>query len=213
MSTENGYMQLNPGFDKLVAQSEDSRKRSLQFLMDLVENKVKTSQGKSKNSFQSMKVPVNDTFAILTEDTTEMVHDWEITDISVSENEVFMQINYDLCSNFFFYGQYDQARKYILLCNEHKERLIREKHPRDSVHKSGFDWTKMEYASVTEAEIFGFMKALNISQEMNSLLHQLHETIANNYEGLISVLEADNLKREIPLVHRLVAELDIQGKI
>jgi hypothetical protein len=209
LAIESGYMQTNPSYDKLIAQSEESRKRSLEFLSELADNKA--SQKNPKLVPQFIKVPTIDTFQMLTEDTVDMIHDWDISDVIISENEFFMQINYDLCSNYFFYGQYELAKKYILLSNDHKERLNREKHPKDSPHHLGVDWNKMEYASVSEAEIFGYMKALNISQESSSLLHQLHEAVCNDYDGLINILQGDNLKREIPLVHRLVVELDIQG--
>lgn len=182
-------------FEQLVRQSEDSRKYSLIFLTELTEKRLCTEQ---------LKIPTADSFVTLTEDCSDLTHDWEAGECTISDHEFLMQINYDLCSNYFFYGQYDLARKHILMCSEHKDKLTN-KYP-------NLDWVKMEYASVTEAEVLGYMKALNILQEENGLLHDLQEAISNNYSNLIAVLQEDNLKREIPLVHRLVVELDIQGR-
>lgn len=47
----------------------------------------------------------------------------------------------------------------------------------------------------------------------DTLLEQLYTCIFNEYDGVLSILQEDNVKKEIPLMHRLNLELDVQGGI
>jgi hypothetical protein len=46
-----------------------------------------------------------------------------------------------------------------------------------------------------------------------SLLEQLNLSIVNHYMGITTILQQDNVYREIPLAHRIGLELDIQGAL
>ncbi|CAK1599761.1 unnamed protein product [Parnassius mnemosyne] len=214
MQTESGYSPMNQNFDKILRMCDASRLQSIKYLEGVL-SEYETFAKTNFRGPRKIKIPVMETFVHLTEDTYDMNHNWNAGDVLISQYELSMQIHFDLCYNYFFYGQHDMAKKHILGCRENANLLEKE------VSKHGYDchkvmpWNNFYYASMTNDDILGYIRALNLGYELlneePTLLQKLQESIANHYTGIIAILQADNISREIPFIHREVAELDIQG--
>ncbi|KAI5632528.1 integrator complex subunit 8 [Phthorimaea operculella] len=216
MQPDGSFSPMNQNFEKILRMTEASRIQSIRFLDDLLAFYEPTpSAGRSQS--RTIKVPVMDTFVHLTEDSCDLHHDWNSGDKLISQYEFAMQIHYDFCYNYFFYGQHDLAKKHILGCRENCDLLEKEVEVfgYSTTGEKQMPWGKFYYASMEKDDILGYIRALNLGSEVlneePSLLQKLQESIANHYAGLIAVLQADNLAREIPMIHRQVVELDIQG--
>ncbi|XP_063633820.1 integrator complex subunit 8-like [Cydia splendana] len=209
---ENGYTHINSNFDKILRMNENSRSQSIKYLEEVIA--YYDSQFSNQES-KHIKVPIMETFVHLTEDTDVMAHDWDAGNVYVSQYELLMQIHFDLCYNHFFYGQHEKAKKHILGCRKNLKLLESEVNNKGYGKYNKIPWGSLNYASVSEEDILGYIRALNLGQELldedRSLLQRLQECVANDYTGIIAVLQADNLSREIPMIHRQVAELDIQA--
>ncbi|GBP21416.1 Integrator complex subunit 8 [Eumeta japonica] len=145
----------------------------------------------------------------------------------IFETKLPPQIQYQLMQDLVYIATdkaflippvYDMAKKHILRCRENANLLERElsyNYPRIHELNKSLPWDNFHYASVKKEEICGYIRALNLSydvlNEEPSLLQKLQDSVNNHYTGIISVLQADNLTREIPMVHRHVVEMDIQG--
>ncbi|XP_021200979.3 integrator complex subunit 8 [Helicoverpa armigera] len=214
MQLDSAYTPLNQNFEKILRMCEASRMQSIMFLDEILAYYEPTSSTGRKES-KKIRVPVTETFVHLTEDTSDMNHNWNAGDVLISQHELAMQIHFDLCYNYFFYGQHNLAKKHILGCRENSNLLERE----TSIYGYGphrtMPWGEFYYACMAKDDILGYIRALNLGFELlneePSLLQKLQDSIANHYTGIIAVLQADNLTREIPMIHRQVAELDIQG--
>lgn len=214
MQTDNGYSPMNQNFEKILRICDVSRLQSIKYLESVLAD-YEWSPNTNQRGAKKIKIPIMETFFHLTEDSDEMNHNWNAGDIVISQYELTMQIHFDLCCNYFFYGQHDMAQKHILGCRENAILLEREISMQGyGVHKT-LPWTNFHYASMSNDDIFGYIRALNLGykllNEEPSLLQKLQESIANHYTGIIGILQADNLSREIPIIHREVVELDIQG--
>ncbi|XP_049887271.1 integrator complex subunit 8 [Pectinophora gossypiella] len=214
MQPDGAYSPLNHNFEKILRMAEATRPQSIRFLEEILAMYEPTPSAGRRES-RKIKVPVMDTFAHLTEDTTDMNHDWNAGDKLISQYEFAMQIHFDLCYNYFFYGQHDLAIKNILGCRENCDLLEKEVNSYGYGTYKEMPWGNFYYASMDKDDILGYIRALNLGSEVlneePSLLQKLQESIANHYTGLVAVLQADNLIREIPMIHRQVVELDIQG--
>lgn len=210
----DGYSPLNHNFEKILRMSETSRMQSVRYLEEILSYYNPTSSSGCKES-KKIKIPEADAFVHLTEDSNDMNHDWEVSFSQINQYELAMQINYDLCYNYFFYGQHDMASKHILGCRENYNLLEREISIYGYGSHKNMPWGGFYYASMDKDDILGYIRALNLGSDVlneePSLLQKLQESIANHYTGIIAVLQADNLTREIPMIHRQVVELDIQG--
>ncbi|XP_026726032.1 integrator complex subunit 8 [Trichoplusia ni] len=214
MQIDSAYSPLNQNFEKILRMCEASRMQSIIFLDEILSHYEPTSSSGRKES-KKIKVPVMESFIHLTEETVDMNHNWNAGDVLISQHELAMQIHFDLCYNYFFYGQHNLAKKHILGCRENSNLLERE----ISIYGYGpykeMPWGEFYYASMGKDEILGYIRALNLGFEVlneePSLQQKLQDSIANHYTGIIAVLQADNLTREIPMIHRQVVELDIQG--
>ncbi|XP_053601838.1 integrator complex subunit 8 [Plodia interpunctella] len=214
LQSEGGFAPLNQNFEKILRMSEATRMQSIRYLEEVLSYyELSTPLGRKEP--KKIKIPSIDAFVHLTEDSDDINHDWEAGDIVISQHELAMQIHFDLCYNYFFYGQHDLATKHILGCRENSNQLEREIAVYGYGAHKKMPWGEFYYASMTNEEIIGYIRALNLGYEVlneePSLLQKLQESVANHYTGIIAVLQADNIKREIPMVHRQVAELDIQG--
>lgn len=219
MQADCGYSPLNPNFEKILRFCETSRLQSIQFLDSMLSYYEPTtslaSQKNVKMESKKLHVPSMESFVHLTEDSEDMHHDWCAGNLAITQYEFAMQIHFDLCCNYFFYGQHDLAKKHILGCRENSNLLERE----TAIYGYGLHkdvpWGEFYFANVSKDDILGYIRALNLGFELlneePSLMQKLQESVANHYTGIIGVLQADNLAREIPLVHRQVVELDIQG--
>ncbi|CAH2068538.1 unnamed protein product, partial [Iphiclides podalirius] len=214
MQTDSGYSPMNQNFEKILRMCDTSRLQSIKYLEGVLTDYELFPNSSTRGS-KKIKIPVMETFIHLTEDSNDMNHNWNAGDIVMSQYELAMQIHFDLCCNYFFYGQHDMAKKHILGCRENANLLERE----ISIHGYGthkvMPWNKFNYASMKNDDILGYIRALNLGYDLlneePTLLQKLQESIANHYTGIIGILQADNLTREIPIIHREVVELDIQG--
>lgn len=211
---DSSYGPMNQNFEKILRMCDASRTQSIMFLDEILSNYEPTSNAGRKES-KKIKIPVMEAFVHLTEDSCEMNHNWNAGDIFISQHELAMQIHFDLCYNYFFYGQHSLAKKHILGCRENSNLLEREIAIYGYGSHQSMPWGEFNYASMTKDEILGYIRALNLGyvvlNEEPTLLQKLQDSIANHYTGIIGVLQADNLAREIPMIHRQVVELDIQG--
>lgn len=205
---------MNQSFEKILRMSEATRMQSIRLLEEILSYYEPTSSAGRRESIK-LKVPVMESFVHLTEDSCDMDHNWEAGDMDISQYEFAMQIHFDLCYNYFFYGQHDMAKKHILGCRENSNLLENEAVKFGYGPHREVPWGELYYASMEKDDILGYIRALNLGYEVlneePSLLQKLQESIANHYTGVIAVLQADNLAREIPMIHRQVVELDIQG--
>lgn len=208
------YTPINQNFEKIIRLSEANRMYSLKFLEDML-SYHDSNPSIGRREPRKIQIPVMDTFIHLSYLSDDMNHKWNIGDTIISQYELAMQIHFDLCFNYFFYGQHAQAKKNILGCRENSNLLEREVSIYGYGKKKQVPWGNFYYASMANEDILGYIRALNLGFELlneePSLLQKLQESIANHYTGIIPVLQADNLKREILMIHRQVAELDIQG--
>lgn len=212
MPGEPTYTPINQNFEKILRVSEAHRMHSVKFLEDIL---YYYEPSKDRKEARKIKIPVMDSFVHLSEDSDDMHHNWNIGDTTINQYELAMQIHFDLCYNYFFYGQHEQAKKNILGCRANSNLLEREISIYGYGTKKHIPWGDFYYASMTNDDIVGYIRSLNLGNKLlheePSLLQKLQESITNHYAGIIAVLQADNLKREIPMIHRQVAELDIQG--
>ncbi|XP_038209014.1 integrator complex subunit 8 [Zerene cesonia] len=210
--TDSTFNPMNQNFERILRLCEASRMQSIRYLEGILAY-YETTLGRRES--RKIRIPVMETFVHLTEDSDDMNHDWNAGDVFMSQYELAMQIHFDLCYNYFFYGQHDMAKKHILGCRENSNLLEKEIATYGyGIHKD-MPWGNFNYASMTKDDILGYIRALNLGYDLlneePSLLQKLQESISNHYAGIIAILQADNLAREIPLVHREVVELDIQG--
>ncbi|XP_047540457.1 integrator complex subunit 8 [Vanessa atalanta] len=209
---DNSYSPMNQHFEKILRMCEASRMQSIKYL-DSILSFYDTTLG--KREAKKIKVPVMEAFIHLTEDSNDMNHNWNAGDNVISQYELAMQIHFDLCYNYFFYGQHDLAKQHILGCRENSNLLEKEIYNFGYGQNKAMPWGEFYYASMAKDDILGYIRALNLGYEVlneePTLLQKLQESIANHYTGIIAILQADNLSREIPMVHREVVELDIQG--
>ncbi|KAH0567519.1 integrator complex subunit 8 [Cotesia glomerata] len=142
-----------------------------------------------------------DTFQILTEDSSEIKQNWEnMQDISVEEFKC--QIHYDLATIYLLREEYDIAKYHITQARDFFNNLTSLK-------------TKMSYCRVQKDVLDGYCRATNVAivgVEL-SLTQQLHNSVKNNYAGILDILKADNIAREIPMIYRDNLELDIEGGV
>lgn len=139
-----------------------------------------------------------DCFKLPTENNDCIEFDWSKSE-ELKRNEFCAQINYDLGVFFFYREQYDLAKKHFSKCFE----LFA-----DIPEINGF-------YDVDKKMLEVYIKACHGSADIQkgSLLEQLNVSVVNQYKGIISILQQDNVIREIPIMHRINLELDLQGAL
>ncbi|KAJ4428910.1 hypothetical protein ANN_25904 [Periplaneta americana] len=143
-------------------------------------------------------VPVFETFVMLTEDSTDARQNWDKS-AQVSGTEFFCQLHFDLGSFHFFREEYPLSGEYISKAAQLKQQLGSE---------------ASVYCTVSNEDLQGYSEACDITAptaSSHNLTYQLHRAIRDQYTGIVSILQADNLRQEIPQVYRDTLELDIQG--
>lgn len=209
MQTDTGYNPMNQNFEKILRMCDTSRLQSIKYLESVL------TEYSSYRSPKQIKIPVMESFVHLTEDCNDMNHNWNAGEVYINQYELAMQIHFDLCYNYFFYGQHDMAKKHILGCRENAKLLEKIIDIKGYGLQRDMPWNNFNYASMTNDDIVGYIRALNLGFELlneePTLLQKLQESVSNHYAGIIAILQADNLAREIPMIHREVVELDIQG--
>ncbi|XP_063548193.1 integrator complex subunit 8-like [Cydia strobilella] len=214
ISLEKGYPEMNSYTEKILRMNENDCIQSKKYLEKVIA--YYDSHGNSNEPLQ-IRVPVMDTFTHLSEDKHNMAHNWDAGSVYVTQYELLMQIHFDLCYNYLFYGQHEKAKKHILGCRKNQKLLEYDVKSNGYGHGQ-YDkvpWGNLDYASMSEDDILGYIRALNLGQDLldedKSLLQRLQESVINDYKGIIAIFQADNLSREIPMIHRQLAELDIQA--
>ncbi|KAG5899842.1 hypothetical protein JTB14_012313 [Gonioctena quinquepunctata] len=139
-----------------------------------------------------------DCFKLPTESNDCIEFDWSKSQ-QLSKKEFNAQINYDLGVFFFYREQYDLAKKHFSKCVE----LFSDLPKIDGFYDVDKDMLPV------------YIKACHGSADIQkgNLLEQLNSCIVNQYMGITTILQQDNVHREIPLMHRLNLELDIQGAL
>ncbi|XP_023245256.1 integrator complex subunit 8 isoform X2 [Copidosoma floridanum] len=141
-----------------------------------------------------------DTFQILTEDSTEVKQDWNNV-FTITEDELKCQIHYDLAVFHLLKEENKLAQTHISQAKELYAKLDTSK--------------PLLYCSIEKEYLEGYCLACEVPVEGKSpsLTEKLFRSIKNQYANVIEILQADNLAREIILVHRDNLELDIEGGV
>ncbi|XP_060527282.1 integrator complex subunit 8 isoform X2 [Cylas formicarius] len=139
-----------------------------------------------------------DCFNTPTEQNDNIEFDWSKGQ-SITKEEFGAQISYDLGTFYFYQEDYNQAKEYFLKCLEYFNTLDK---------NNGF-------LNFDKAVLEVFVRACDptVDTQKRSLLEQLSNSIVNQYMGITGILQQDNIEREIPLIHRINLELDIQGAL
>lgn len=139
-----------------------------------------------------------DCFLVLTESSSEIQFDWSRA-VAVPRAEFLAQLNYEMATLYFYTEEYEAATDHFVQAKTHL----------DSVSQ------KIGFLTVNPATLDSYLIACNsqTSAWKNTLLHQLHASVSSHFKGLLNILLQDNLKKQIPLVHRVNIELDIAAAI
>ncbi|KAK9890977.1 hypothetical protein WA026_013315 [Henosepilachna vigintioctopunctata] len=129
-----------------------------------------------------------DSFELPTETNGNINLNWSNSE-PISKEELVAQVCYELGTYFFYREDYNMATKRFLMCLDAFKAIK---------NANGFVNFDKEILSVYIKSCCGPFDPLNVS-------------IVNNYMGITSILQKDNVKREIPLSYRMNLELDIQG--
>lgn len=120
--------------------------------------------------------------------------------IVISKTELKAQIYYDLCAYNIFIKKYDVGKEMIILCRDNLKKLKQEYAGRLS---------EIRFCTVTDEELNGYLSACGIfEQEPTTLFQRFNESILNKNKDLEKILNEDNIKREIPFMHRKTLEID-----
>ncbi|XP_046385637.1 integrator complex subunit 8 [Ischnura elegans] len=184
--------------------------------IDVLE-KVATLPGAQPTNYPSPLMPDFSSFTLPTEDSCDeaAMHDWSQCTL-LSPQEFHCQIHYDLGAYFFFREKYASAKEHIQGASELFSVLSSYSNP--SV-------ASMLFCTVEESVLRGYISACQLesssaglavtssksAQSGGGLLDQFFHSTKNMYMGMVPILQQDNLRREIPMVHRDVLELDIVG--
>ncbi|XP_071442888.1 integrator complex subunit 8 [Hetaerina americana] len=179
--------------------------------------RVATLPGAQPTNAPTPLIPVYNSFALPTEDSSDeaVIHDWNQS-IVLSPQEFHCQIRYDLGSYFFFREKYASAKEHIQGASELFSLLS------SSANAIG---APMSFCTVAEDVLRGYISACKLdsastglavtsplsAQPGGSLLDQFFHSSKNMYMGIVPILQQDNFKKEIPMVHRDLLELDIVG--
>ncbi|CAH0550288.1 unnamed protein product [Brassicogethes aeneus] len=139
-----------------------------------------------------------DCFQLPTETIDKAECDWSKT-LPISKEEFSAQVNYDLGTFYFYREEYLVAKEKFGSSLEFYNAIEK---------KNGFMDFDKEVLDV-------YVRACNCFTEgaKGNLLEQLNSSIVNQYMGITTILQQDNVQKEIPLSHRLNLELDIQGAV
>ena len=135
-------------------------------------------------------------FFSLTENSASVSeHKWQ-EGYSISIEEFELQLRYDLAVWFMFANQYATAKRHLQVVGK----LF-----------STCQSRKMEYCNISAPYLKGFLSACQIqnAEGEKSLTERMHESIKNHYVGFLNVLQEDNIRREVPIHYRAMAELDL----
>ncbi|XP_044263221.1 integrator complex subunit 8 [Tribolium madens] len=132
----------------------------------------------------------------LPSETNGLEFDWSSAQ-SISKEEFCAQLNYDLGTFFFYKEDYNLARDHFTKCLSSYKAMK---------ENNGFVKFNIKVLEV-------YVRACSGDGSKGSLLEQLNTSVVNQFMGITSILQQDNIFREIPLAHRITLELDIQGAL
>lgn len=134
----------------------------------------------------------------LTENSSnEVNHQW-LQGYCISLEEFELQLRYDLAVWFMFANQYASAQHHLRFVGK----LF-----------TSCQQSPMQYCSISAPTLKGFLSACQI-QEVEadkSLTERLNESVKNRYVGFLQVLQEDNVRQEVPIHYREMAELDLMS--
>lgn len=180
-----GMTEMSPADENIIC-CPDNIKKTVAFLTDTLE----WEEIPFLLTFECFKMP--------TETNDSIEFEWS-KGKKVSREEFCAQICYDL-GTFFFYGEdYESAKQHFTKC-QNFYKLMKE--------QNGF--------MAFDKNVLGvYVRACDPSVDVHkkNLLEQLNNSIVNQYTGITTILQQDNIQKEIPLAHRINLELDIQGAL
>ncbi|CAG9764754.1 unnamed protein product [Ceutorhynchus assimilis] len=139
-----------------------------------------------------------DCFKMLTEENASIEFDWSKGQ-PISSEEFRAQICYDLGTFFFYQENYEVAKQHFSQCQNFCHSIT---------SQNGF---AVFDKKVLNVYVSACDPTLNVPKK--SLSEQLNNSIVNHFMGITNILQQDNLRKEIPLGHRINLELDIQGAL
>ena len=73
----------------------------------------------------------------------------------------------------------------------------------------------MEYCTISAPTLKGFLSACQIQEAESdkSLTERLNEAVKSQYKGFLDVLQEDNIRRDVPIHYREMAELDLMSVV
>lgn len=120
--------------------------------------------------------------------------------VVISKTELKAQIYFDLCAYNIFIKKYDVGKEMIILCRDNLKKLKQDYAGR---------LNEICFCTVTDEELNGYLAACGIfEQESTSIFQRFNESVADKCKDLGSILNEDNIKREIPFIHRRSIEVD-----
>lgn len=131
--------------------------------------------------------------------------------IVISKAELRAQIAYDLCEFYLYSKKYELARQKAIECRDNLATLKMEYAEKD-IACDNDEGGQFLFCTFGEEELRGRLMACGLFEDSNlGLLYQMNGSIMQKYADMHTIFEADNIKREIPLVNRRIVELDIEG--
>ncbi|XP_030752565.1 integrator complex subunit 8 [Sitophilus oryzae] len=180
-----GMTEMSPADENIIC-CPDNIKKTVTFLTD---------------ALQWEEIPLMltyDCFNMPTETNEALQFEWT-KGKKVSRDEFCAQICFDLATFFFYREEYDFAKQQFAQCLNFFNSII---------GQNGF-------ATIDTDLLNMYMRACDSTADLQnkSLTEQLNNSIVNQFVGLTAILQKDNVKKEISLVHRLNLELDVQGAL
>lgn len=122
--------------------------------------------------------------------------------VIISKTELKTQIYFDLCTYYIFVKKYDLAKEMAQLCKTNLEKL--------KVECKG-KMSENRFCTVTDDDLRGYLQACGIFDDHKpSLFQRFNECLYNGRRNLEAILNEDNYKMEIPLVHRKCIESSLE---
>ncbi|XP_065215159.1 integrator complex subunit 8 [Planococcus citri] len=177
---------------------------------DEIMSKIMDDEGKSELVLQKILalkkdyfvIPAFHNFAPPTEHY-DLILDWP-NGLRLPSDKFFCQIYYDLGNYKLYREQHAEASEYFMSCKALFDKL--KMLPLDS-SCDGF-------CEIKEDNLKGFCRACGMMLDENrNLTLEFYSAIRNNYTNIINVLQADNLRKEIPISYRDSLELDLASTL
>ncbi|XP_073844626.1 integrator complex subunit 8 [Musca autumnalis] len=127
--------------------------------------------------------------------------------LQISPAELRTQVYFDLVNFYLYTKQYQLAREAV---NECRRYLNLTKAEYEMIGKNPKQFV---FCHVNEDELEGYLLACGLSAHSQTLTERFNMAQLTQYKDIIEILKLDNRTRELSLVNRRIAELDIEGAI